>query len=75
MVVYVDRFVPEDERRRASEAGEEARTTAFLKQFSVFAVEQCEGLPDAMRAAPARAEPTPLEPARDRRTARTARRF
>ncbi len=62
VVVYVDRFVPEDERRRASEAGEEARTTAFLKQFYVFAVEQCDGLPDAVRGVPARAEPTPLEP-------------
>ncbi len=62
VVVYVDRFVPEDERRRASEAGEEARTTAFLKQFYVFAVEQCDGLPDEVRGGPARAEPVPLEP-------------
>ncbi len=61
MVVYVDRFVPEDERRRAAEAKEEARTTAFLKQFQVFSVEQCEGLPEELRGgAPRRADP--MEP-------------
>ncbi len=61
-VVYVDRFVPENERRRAAEAKEEARTTAFLKQFQVFSVEQCEGLSDATRGGATRTEPTPMEP-------------
>ena len=34
-VVFADRFVPEDERRRAAEVGEEARTIPFLKRFTV----------------------------------------
>ena len=45
-VVYADRFTPQEERRRASESGDEARSIAFLKRFTVFSVEQCDGLPD-----------------------------
>ncbi|ANH05784.1 MAG: ArdC family protein [Bradyrhizobium sp.] len=45
-VVYADRFVPEDEKRRARETGEEAHAIPFLKRFTVFNVAQCEGLPD-----------------------------
>src|SRR5438132_1177386 len=33
-VVYVDHFAPEDERRRAKEAGEEPSTVPFLKRFT-----------------------------------------
>jgi hypothetical protein len=32
-VVYADRFTPEDERRRAAEAGEEPGAIPFLKRF------------------------------------------
>ena len=35
-VVYADRFTPEDEKRRARDAGEEAQTIPFLKRFTVF---------------------------------------
>jgi antirestriction protein ArdC len=35
-VVYADRFVPEDERRRAVETGDDARTIPFLKRFSTL---------------------------------------
>lgn len=45
-VVYADRFTPEDEKRRAREAGEEAGSIPFLKRFTVFNAAQCEGLPD-----------------------------
>ncbi len=45
-VVYADRFTPEDEKRRAREAGEEAHAIPFLKRFTVFNTAQCEGLPD-----------------------------
>jgi antirestriction protein ArdC len=45
-VVYADRFVPEDEKRRARETGEEAQAIPFLKRFTVFNTAQCEGLPD-----------------------------
>lgn len=43
-VVYADRFVPADERRRAHEMGEEAQAVPFLKRFTVFNTDQCEGL-------------------------------
>ncbi|SMH27961.1 ArdC family protein [Mesorhizobium australicum] len=45
-VVYADRFVPEDEKKRARETGEEAQAIPFLKRFTVFNTAQCEGLPD-----------------------------
>ena len=43
-VVYADRFVPEDERRRAVETGDNARSVPFLKRFTVFNTDQCDGL-------------------------------
>jgi len=45
-VVYADRFVPEDEKRRARETGEDAQAIPFLKRFTVFNTDQCENLPD-----------------------------
>src|SRR5579875_3284478 len=45
-VVYADRFVPDDEKRRAREAGEEAQAIPFLKRFTVFNSAQCENLPE-----------------------------
>ena len=52
-VVYADRFVPEDEKRRARESGEDAQTIPFLKRFTVFNTDQCENLPeDVATAAP-----------------------
>jgi antirestriction protein ArdC len=45
-VVYADRFTPEDEKRRAHEAGEEAAAIPFLKRFTVFNAAQCDGLPE-----------------------------
>src|SRR5205809_2016758 len=45
-VVYADRFVPNDEQRRAAETGEEAQMIPFLKRFTVFNMDQCEGLLD-----------------------------
>ena len=54
-VVYADRFVPDDERQRAYHEGEAPRAIPFLKRFTVFNVEQCEGLPEdvAQNAPPA----------------------
>jgi antirestriction protein ArdC len=45
-VVYADRFVPDDEKHRARESGEEAQAIPFLKRFTVFNAAQCEGLPE-----------------------------
>jgi antirestriction protein ArdC len=47
-VVYADRFVPEDERERAQRDGDEAQAIPFLRRFTVFNVDQCEGLPEAV---------------------------
>ena len=44
-VVYADRFVPAEEKRRARETGEEAQAVPFLKRFVVFNTDQCDGLP------------------------------
>ncbi len=45
-VVYADRFVPDDEKKRARETGEEAQAVPFLKRFTVFNAAQCDGLPE-----------------------------
>lgn len=45
-VVYADRFVPDDEKKRARETGEEAASIPFLKRFTVFNSVQCENLPE-----------------------------
>lgn len=45
MVVYADTFVPKAEQEKASASGEDARRVGFLKRFTVFHAEQCEGLP------------------------------
>lgn len=50
-VVYADRFVPEDEKQRARDTGEEAQAIPFLKRFTVFNVAQCEGLPEDIAVA------------------------
>lgn len=50
-VVYADRFVPNDEKRRAAETGENAQAIPFLKRFTVFNTDQCEELPDGNAAA------------------------
>jgi antirestriction protein ArdC len=51
-VVYADRFIPDDEKKRARETGEEAQAIPFLKRFTVFNLAQCEGL-----TAPSSAQP------------------
>ena len=60
-VVYADRFVPDDEKQRARETGEDAQAIPFLKRFTVFNAAQCEGLPDdiavALPPAPGLIEP------------------
>ena len=44
-VCYADTFIPKDERQRASEQGDDPAPVPFLKRYTVFNVEQCEGLP------------------------------
>lgn len=45
-VIYTRRFIPKEERRRADNEGRDpSGGIPFLKWFTVFSVEQCEGLP------------------------------
>jgi len=47
-VCYADRFTPRAEAEQAQDEEREARTIAFLKRFTVFNVDQCEGLPEEL---------------------------
>jgi antirestriction protein ArdC len=60
-VVYADRFIPEDEKTRAAETGEEPQAVPFLKRHTVFNLTQCDGLPDEI-AVTALPEPGLIEP-------------
>jgi len=48
VVCYADRFTPREEAAKARDEDREARTVAFLKRFTVFNLDQCEGLPKDM---------------------------
>ncbi|UFW46458.1 MULTISPECIES: ArdC family protein [Bradyrhizobium] len=50
-VLYADLFVPNDEKRRAAETGEDAQAIPFLKRFTVFNTDQCTGLPNEIATA------------------------
>ena len=50
-MVYADRFVPEDEKARARETGDEPEAIPFLKRFTLFNLDQCESLPEDLAAA------------------------
>src|SRR3982074_62443 len=61
-VVYADRFIPDDEKKRARETGDEAQAIPFLKRFTVFNLAQCEGLPENLAVAAPLPEPGLIEP-------------
>jgi antirestriction protein ArdC len=61
-VVYADRFVPDDEKKRAQTTGEEAQAIPFLKRFTVFNTDQCENLPDDIAAVTPPSPPGLIEP-------------
>jgi antirestriction protein ArdC len=52
-VVYANRFVRDEERRRAERDGDEPNAIPFLKRFTVFNTDQCENLPTELTTAPA----------------------
>ena len=51
-VVFADRFIPDQERARAREQGDEPNAIPFLKCFTVFNTAQCDGLPDDLAVIP-----------------------
>ena len=61
-VVYADRFIPDDEKKRARETGEDAHAIPFLKRFTVFNAAQCEGLPKDVAVAAPPPPPGLIEP-------------
>ena len=61
-VVYADRFIPEEEKTRAAETGEEPQTIPFLKRFTVFNLAQCEDLPGELATAASPPEPGLIQP-------------
>jgi antirestriction protein ArdC len=64
-VVYADRFVPDKEKKRAAETGEDANTIPFLKRFTVFNTDQCDGLPEDVAKAAPLPPPDSIEPQAD----------
>jgi len=65
-VVYADRFVPDDEKKRAAETGEDAQAIPFLKRFTVFNTDQCDGLPEEVAKAAPPPPPGMVEPEAER---------
>jgi antirestriction protein ArdC len=61
-VVYADRFVPNDAKQRAAESGGEARAIPFLKRFTVFNTDQCDGLPEEIATVAPPPPPGTIEP-------------
>src|SRR5580693_7286257 len=61
-VVYADRFIPAEEKRRANESGEEVQPIHFLKRFTVFNSDQCDGLPGEITTAAPPPPPGLIEP-------------
>ena len=61
-VVYADRFVPDDAKQRAAESGGEARAIPFLKRFTVFNTDQCDGLPEEIATVALPPPPGTIEP-------------
>jgi antirestriction protein ArdC len=61
-VVYADRFIPDVEKRRAAETGEDAQAIPFLKRFTVFNTEQCDALPAEIATAAPPLPPGMIEP-------------
>lgn len=61
-VCYADRFTPKSEQERAGDEQRDARQVAFLKRFTVFNVDQCDGLPEAMTIAPVLLEARDIMP-------------
>src|SRR5437667_336603 len=51
-VVYADRFIPDDERKRAERDGDEPGAIPFLKRFTVFNTDQCDNLRGELVTAP-----------------------
>ncbi len=61
-VVYADRFIPDDAKRRAAQSGSEARAIPFLKRFTVFNTDQIDNLPEEIATIAPPPPPGTVEP-------------
>jgi antirestriction protein ArdC len=61
-VVYADRFIPNDEKKRAAETGEDPQAIPFLKRFTVFNTDQCDDLPTEVATVAPPPPPGMIEP-------------
>ena len=50
-VYFADKFVPQKEQQRAKDEGTDPSAIHFLKRYTVFNAEQCDGLPKGLIAA------------------------
>jgi antirestriction protein ArdC len=74
-VVYADRFTPEKERERAARDGDQPGVIPFLKRFTVFNTDQCEGLPEPISSVTPPPPPGLIEPQVDALIAATGADF
>lgn len=61
-VYFADKFVPQKEKARTEETGDEPNSIAFLKRYTVFNAEQCDGLPRCLVASPVAKPERQIEP-------------
>ncbi|SOC24747.1 ArdC family protein [Thalassospira xiamenensis] len=64
-VVYASRFIPGEGKKKgqfASDASKEPRAIPFLKRFTVFNLDQCEGLPEQVTAQSVPPDTSLIEP-------------
>jgi antirestriction protein ArdC len=52
VICYADRFTPRAEEAQARDEDRDARQVAFLNRFTVFNLDQCDGLPEELTRAP-----------------------
>jgi antirestriction protein ArdC len=74
-ICYADRFIPKDEQARARDSGDEPSGIPFLKRFTVFNTEQCEGLPQTAKEPPRKHCDAQIIPAAEATIAATAADF
>lgn len=47
-ICYADTFIPKAEQEKAKETGDTPQHIGFLKRYTVFNADQCDGLPDEL---------------------------
>ena len=52
-ICYADSFIPRKEKERAASEGVDPQRVGFLKRYTVFNIDQCEGLPGELYASAA----------------------